>query len=169
MSDQALYKMSPLPAWVKPWVIPTLVFAAGCLAVIILEPNFSLIATQPLWIQIHLLLAVATFGLGAALLASRKGRTFHRVAGWIWAVSIFTVAFTSLFIMEINPGKWWFIHILSWLTMIQIPIAVWAARRHNVELHRRIMGSMYFGAMIVAGAFTFLPGRLMFRMFFGGE
>ena len=29
------------------------------------------------------------------------------------------------------------------------------------------MTSMYWGAMVVAGILTFIPGRLMFRMFFG--
>ena len=43
MSEQILYKMSPLPAWVKPWVIPALVFVAGCLAVVVMQPNFALI------------------------------------------------------------------------------------------------------------------------------
>lgn len=168
MSDQVLYKMSPLPALVRPWAIPTLVFVAGCLAVVIMQPNFSLIAKEPVWVQAHLLFAVATFGLGAALLASRKGRTFHRVAGWIWAGMIFIVAFTSLFITGLNGRNWSFIHILSWLTIVQVPIAVWAAKTHNVKRHRQLMTSMYWGAMVIAGLFTFIPGRLMFRMFFGG-
>ena len=29
------------------------------------------------------------------------------------------------------------------------------------------MTSLFWGASIVAGAFTFLPGRLMWRLFFG--
>ena len=45
--------------------------------------------------------------------------------------------------------------------------AVYAARRHRVAAHRRAMTGMFVGGLIVAGAFTFLPGRLMWAIFFG--
>ncbi|MEI7932232.1 MAG: DUF2306 domain-containing protein [Alphaproteobacteria bacterium] len=167
MTDQALLKISPLPAWVKPWVIPSLVALAAAIFIAVTRPNFGLIASQPIAIKIHLAFAVFTFGLGAVLLNSRKGAKFHRIAGWVWVSTIMIVAFSSLFITTITPGRWWFIHILSGLTLVSTPFAVLAARRHKVKLHRAQMINLYFGAMVVAGAFTFLPGRLMWQMFFG--
>jgi uncharacterized membrane protein len=41
------------------------------------------------------------------------------------------------------------------------------ARRHNIRAHRRMMTGNFLFGLIVAGAFTFVPGRLMWRVFFG--
>jgi uncharacterized membrane protein len=46
-------------------------------------------------------------------------------------------------------------------------LAVVHARRHNVSGHRKAMTSIFFGALIVAGLFTFLPGRIMHAVVFG--
>jgi uncharacterized membrane protein len=35
-----------------------------------------------------------------------------------------------------------------------------------VQAHRRAMTGMFVGGLIVAGALTFLPGRLMWAIFF---
>ena len=46
-------------------------------------------------------------------------------------------------------------------------LAVLHARRHNVSAHRKAMISIFFGALVVAGLFTFLPGRIMHAVVFG--
>jgi uncharacterized membrane protein len=66
-----------------------------------------------------------------------------------------------------NHGAMSWIHLLSGWTIIALPIAVYAARRHKVSLHRRFMTGLFVGGLIVAGGFAFLPGRLMWRVFFG--
>jgi uncharacterized membrane protein len=43
-----------------------------------------------------------------------------------------------------------------------------AARRHHVGNHRFAMISLFAGALVIAGAFTLLPGRIMHRVVFGG-
>jgi uncharacterized membrane protein len=48
-----------------------------------------------------------------------------------------------------------------------VPVAVWAARRHRVGLHRRSMMGVFYLGLIAAGAFTFVPGRLMWSLFLG--
>src|SRR6266508_4037784 len=58
-------------------------------------------------------------------------------------------------------GPWSPIHLLSIFTLIVLPIAVWRARRHKVADHRRIMIMIFVGALVIAGLFTFLPGRIM--------
>jgi len=37
-----------------------------------------------------------------------------------------------------------------------------------VQSHRKAMTSIFLGALVVAGAFTFLPGRIMYKLVFGG-
>jgi uncharacterized membrane protein len=152
----------------SPWLIPAIAGVIALAAVLILRPNLGLLGEVGLAIQIHLLAALIAFFLGVAMLASRKGRRFHRIAGWVWFVVIMTVALSSLFIAEINDGAWSWIHILSGLTLVFAPLGVIAARRHNVKAHRRHMTLIFIGGMVVAGGFTFLPGRLMWAMFFGG-
>jgi uncharacterized membrane protein len=46
-------------------------------------------------------------------------------------------------------------------------LAVLHARRHNVSAHRKAMMSIFFGALVVAGLFTLLPGRIMHAVVFG--
>jgi uncharacterized membrane protein len=45
---------------------------------------------------------------------------------------------------------------------------VLAARRHKVSTHSRAMISIFTGALVVAGLFTLVPGRIMHRVVFGG-
>jgi uncharacterized membrane protein len=48
-----------------------------------------------------------------------------------------------------------------------LPLAVLHARKHRVVNHRNAMISIFVGALIIAGAFTFLPGRVMHAIAFG--
>ena len=130
-------------------------------------PNFALLAHVPLVILIHLGFAVLAFGIGAVQIIGPKGTLMHRILGWTWVVMMLTVAISSLFIHIINPAGFSLIHLLSVLTLIMLPVGVYAARRHRVDLHGRTMTRLYVGALILAGIFTFFPGRLMWQMFFG--
>jgi len=49
--------------------------------------------------------------------------------------------------------------------LINAPLAV---RRHDVRAHRSAMLGEFVGGILIAGAFAFTPGRIMYRMFFGG-
>ena len=129
-------------------------------------PDFSLLAQQSMVVKIHLAAALAAFALGVVMFLSRKGAPFHRVAGWTWVLLIATVAGSSLFITGLNGDHWSLIHLLSGWTLIILPFAVWAARKHDVKAHRRRMTGVFLGGMVIAGAFTFFPGRLMWAIFF---
>jgi uncharacterized membrane protein len=48
-----------------------------------------------------------------------------------------------------------------------LPLAVLAARRHAVQRHQRAMMGLFFGALVIAGAFTLMPGRIMHTVVFG--
>ena len=45
-------------------------------------------------------------------------------------------------------------------TLGGLPFAVMAARRHQVDSHRRAMVGFFTGGLLLAGALTFLPGAL---------
>jgi uncharacterized membrane protein len=42
------------------------------------------------------------------------------------------------------------------------------ARGHRVTQHRNAMIAMFAGALLIAGLFTFVPGRIMYAVAFGG-
>nr|WP_271165275.1 DUF2306 domain-containing protein [Brevundimonas intermedia] len=133
-------------------------------------PDFGLLAAAPSAIQIHVAAALTALAIGIVLLAGVKGTRLHRALGWTWVLAMGTTAASSFFIHQINPGGpagLSLIHLLSGWTLVGLPMAVYAARRHKVQTHRRAMTGMFVGGLIVAGALTFLPGRLMWAVFFG--
>ncbi|HEX8233627.1 MAG TPA: DUF2306 domain-containing protein [Caulobacteraceae bacterium] len=130
-------------------------------------PDFALLLRQPTVIQIHVLAALAAVALGAVLMSLRKGRRFHRTAGWTWAGLMGLTAFSSLFITGLNGDKWSLIHLLAGWTIVSLPFAVMAARRHKVKQHRSAMMGLFYGGVLLAGAFAFIPGRLMWELVLG--
>ncbi|NEX92705.1 DUF2306 domain-containing protein [Caulobacter sp. 17J65-9] len=129
-------------------------------------PDLGLVATAKPAIQLHLATALLALAIGTVLLLGVKGNRLHRVLGWTWVIAMATTAVSSLFIHEINHGAFSFIHLLSGWTIIGLPMAVYAARRHKVAQHRRSMTGMFVGGLILAGLLAFLPGRLMWELFF---
>lgn len=78
------------------------------------------------------------------------------------------VAASGFWIHEIRMlGPFSLIHLLSVLVLITVPLAVWHAHNHCVKRHRSAMISLYFYALIGAGVFTLLPGRVMHEVVFG--
>lgn len=130
-------------------------------------PDWSLLARQPWVIQLHIVAALGALLLGTVQLIGIKGTGVHRLIGWSWVVAMITVAVSSLFIRQINPGSFSWIHLLSGWTLIALPMALFAVRRGRIASHARGMTWTFIGGLIVAGAFTFLPGRLMWEVFFG--
>ena len=138
--------------------------ADGSLVSVTLSP---LLNAAPV-IQIHAFAAIAAFAVGAVQLSAPKGTIRHRLIGWLWAVLMLTVAISSLFIHEIRLwGPWSPIHLLSILVLVILPLAVLYARRHQVSRHRTAMLMLFTGALVIAGVFTFLPGRIMHSVAFG--
>ena len=129
--------------------------------------HFAVVARAPLAVLIHLVAVLAAFAIGTVLMAGRKGRTLHRVLGWSFAGLMMTGAVASLFIHAINPRGFSPLHLLSGWTLIILPVALAAARRHRVRTHARIMTGLYLGGLVAAGLFAFMPGRLLWRVLFG--
>lgn len=120
-------------------------------------------------IQLHTAAAVLAFILGAVVLFRRKGDRSHRLAGRVWVGLMLVVAVSSFFIHAIRMvGIWSPIHLLSLATLLALGCGVWLARSGRIAAHRRTMQATYLGALVVAGFFTFMPGRIMHEVLFGG-
>ena len=119
-------------------------------------------------IQLHAFAAMTAFALGVVQLAAPKGTLPHRTLGWIWVVLMLGVSVSAFFIHQLRLwGAWSPIHLLAIFTLTMLPVAVWAAHRHQVNRHRRAMIGIFVGALVIAGLFTFVPGRIMHAVAFG--
>jgi uncharacterized membrane protein len=103
--------------------------------------NLAPLAHAPLAVEVHLATVVPAFVIGIWLIFfSRKGAARHRAFGASYLVP---------------------------LTLVSVAGALWHVRRGNIRGHRNAMIGLCFGGILIAGAFTVLPGRLMHRIFFG--
>lgn len=119
-------------------------------------------------IQIHALAAMAAFAVGCVQLALPKGTKFHRLLGWAWAAVMLVVAASSLFVnTTCTFGPFSAIHLLTLLTIVMLPVGLAHARKNRIRQHATTMISLFLGALIIAGAFTFVPGRIMHDVAFG--
>ena len=119
-------------------------------------------------IPLHAFAAMTAFTLGLVQFAAPKGTLPHRTIGWIWVGLMLMVAVSSFWINEIRLlGPFSPIHLLSIYTLVMVPLAVWKARNHDVATHRKIMMYLFLGALVIAGLFTLLPGRIMHKVVFG--
>lgn len=122
-----------------------------------------LIHTRPL-IALHLFAALLAVTVGAIVMMRRKGTVNHKALGWFWAVLMFTVAFTSVFIRDYrlpNIAGYTPIHLFTVLTAVMLPIGIVQIRRGNVARHRKVMTRLFYGACVTAGLFTLLPNRFL--------
>lgn len=119
-------------------------------------------------IQVHTAAALSALVLGAWQFLRLKGMAAHRVAGWLWFALMGLVAASSLFIHELHWwGPWSPIHLLSLYVLAVMPGALLAARRHQVARHRHAVRALFAFALVGAGAFMLLPGRIMHAVVFG--
>lgn len=121
----------------------------------------------PIFVWSHVATIVTALALTPILLMRRRGDRLHRQLGWIWCTSLFLTAALSFGIRMINSGSWSWIHLLSAWTMIQVPIIIVAARRHDLKRHRSAVRGMVTGALLIAGIFTFQFERMLGRWLFG--
>jgi len=120
-------------------------------------------------VQIHALMAFAAIGLTIAIFAVKRGTKLHKGLGRVWASAMALVALSSFWIFDLKMwGNYSAIHLLSIYTLVQLFLAVQAARAGNIARHKSIMKQLSFAALGVAGAFTLLPGRIMHQVFLGG-
>jgi len=130
-------------------------------------PNVALLAAQSPAVKIHLVAALLAIALGVVLMLRRKGRAFHRVAGWAWVGVVSVTAGATLFITELNHGSWSLLHLFTGWVMLGLPLAVLWAKRHEVRRHRGMMMGMFYGGFAINLLIAFIPGRLLWTVWFG--
>ncbi|MDZ4371941.1 MAG: hypothetical protein U1C74_11015 [Phenylobacterium sp.] len=118
-------------------------------------------------IRIHLVTALAALLLGGALMVVRKGRMFHRIAGWTWVALVSATAGATLFITSLNPGAWSVLHLFTGWVLLGLPLAVIAAKRKSIAKHRGHMMGLFYGGFAVNLLFALMPGRTLWMMVLG--
>lgn len=119
---------------------------------------------------LHLFTVVPCFFIGTALLIIKKGTRIHKGFGRIYMILMLFTALVTLFMpAAVGPqflGHFGWIHLFSFLTLYTVPTAYTAIKKGNIRAHKRKMILLYFGAIIIAGGFTFVPGRYLHELFF---
>jgi uncharacterized membrane protein len=131
--------------------------------------NLAPLTDGPLAIQVHAYAALAAFVLGVVQLVRVKGTASHRALGYIWVGLMLVVALSSFWIHDLRVwGPWSPIHLLSIFTLAMLPYGIVMARSHALIGHKLTMLGLFAGALVIAGIFTLAPGRIMYRVVFGG-
>jgi uncharacterized membrane protein len=129
--------------------------------------NFQPIRDASLAIQIHLATVIPAFLLGTWLIfLSRKGSRLHRRLGAVYLVLMTVTATAAIFIRELRHGSFSLLHLFVLLTYSSVFGAIWSLRRKDIRGHQRAMLGLYIGGLVIAGSLTFIPGRIMYRVFF---
>ena len=124
-------------------------------------------------IYIHALFALLAVPLGLYILLTQKGTKQHKLIGRIWSLFLLIVSFTAIFIQAITPGQYSLIHLLIPWTIGSLIYSIWSIRKFQKtklakykKSHMYSMIGVYVGALLVAGLFTLMPGRLFYEILF---
>jgi uncharacterized membrane protein len=119
-------------------------------------------------IAVHMTAALLAIATGPVALWARRSATqrpkLHRAFGYAWVTLMVITAVSAIFISGggmphiagLGP-----IHVLIPVTLGMLVLAFWHLAKGNITGHRKTMQRLYFGACVVAGAFTLLPGRYL--------
>ena len=121
----------------------------------------------------HAALALLAVPLGLYIFINKKGTKQHRILGRTWAIILVIISLTAVFIQAINPGQYSLIHLLIPWTLGSLIYSVWNIKQFKktkIEkykyAHMYSMIGVYVGALLLAGAFTLMPGRLFHALIF---
>ena len=127
-------------------------------------PHSASLASLSPVVVVHLVLAVAALVLGPIALNLRKGSRGHRAIGYAWVTLMIGAALSSVFIRDFrlpNLAGYTPIHILVPVSLLGLFGAFRKLAQGDIAGHRKLMRNVYFGACVVAGAFTLLPSRYL--------
>lgn len=114
---------------------------------------------------LHLATVLPAFFIGTFLLLNQKGSSKHKLLGKFYMLLMLLTAMVTLIMSaELGPtlfGHFGFIHLFALLVFYSVPAAYLAIRKGDIKKHRMNMLGLYFGGLVIAGAFTFVPGRLL--------
>ena len=130
-------------------------------------------------IFIHAFSASMAVPLGLYIFFKKKGTKHHKFMGRAWVSFLWIVSVTALFITSpmtevvFNPRFYSWIHLLIPFTVGNLIYSIWSIRKfkktklekHKIA-HMRSMIGVYCGALLIAGAFTLMPGRMFHAILF---
>jgi uncharacterized membrane protein len=125
----------------------------------------ALVAGREIALPVHLVCALIALPLGAYVLWRPKGSPAHKLLGRGWAMLMLVIAVSSYWLRTLSGG-FSFIHLLSVLTLVSVPLGIYYARRRNLAAHLRTMRGLYIG-LVVAGLFAMAPERTLGGLLFG--
>ena len=114
----------------------------------------------------HLLTVFPALLLGALVLALPKGTALHVGLGRAYMALMLATAVISFWVRGLNGEDLSPIHALSAWTIVSLAAALWAIRTGRRRMHAGFMIGLYAG-VVIAGAFTLLPGRVRGGLLFG--
>jgi len=124
-------------------------------------------------IFLHAVCAFVSFLLGTYVLLNPKGTPRHMQIGRIYLGLMVFVSLSALLIREIDDNSYSVIHILIPLTLALLAISIISVRRFRITRnskllmrHKITMIFTYVGGLVIAGAFTLAPGRILHRLIF---
>ena len=129
--------------------------------------NLDIFFDAPLVIIIHSLFAFVALSLGIAMFLRKKGTKSHKMIGRMFALFMAVVAISAIFIRNINDGSFSFVHVFVIVTFTALFQTFYHIRKGNIAKHKSAVKGLFFGALLIPGALSFLPGRLMWSVFFG--
>ncbi len=125
-------------------------------------------------IYVHATLALLAVPLGLYIFLTKKGTKQHKMLGRIWVTFLIIVSLTAIFIQTINPGQYSWIHLLIPFTLVSLIYSIWNIKKYKKTKterykysHMYSMIGVYVGALLIAGAFTLMPGRFFHHILFG--
>ena len=124
-------------------------------------------------IFLHAIFAILAIPLGLVIFLNKKGTSNHKLLGWIWIVLLVIVSISAIFIQTLNPGQYSLIHLLIPFTLVSLIYAIWSIRMFKETKkinyrysHMYTMIGLYLGALLVAGTFTLMHGRMIHSLLF---
>jgi uncharacterized membrane protein len=120
-------------------------------------------------IFLHLMFALLAIVVGAIQLICKKGTALHKGLGYVWVIAMVVICLSSFGIKTIMPsgifGGFSPIHLLSIWVLFQLARGIYFARKHDIARHRKCMVYTYVGGLLIAGMFTLMPGRFLYKVF----
>jgi uncharacterized membrane protein len=117
-------------------------------------------------VQTHIGSVVFAVGVGPLAVFRRRRDGWHKLLGYFWVMAMATLVVMSFFITGLRPGQFSAIHLLSILVLVSLARGLWLIRQRRIRAHAIQMQALYLQALLGAGLFTFVPGRMMSRVLF---
>ncbi|MEL6645340.1 MAG: DUF2306 domain-containing protein [Pseudomonadota bacterium] len=120
-------------------------------------------------VHVHLLCALCAVLIGPVALWRQRRDRLHKICGYAFVAAMAGLALSGFAIPSAvfaAIGPFGPIHVLCIVTLFGLWQGVTAARRGQITRHRAHMRGLYFGALLITGLFTVMPGRALNRALF---